>query len=223
MSRPRGDSYRLGPSSDLDISYHIRIALIGDAGIGKTSLLLRYVDEGTGLRSTNPDHSVDVKTKVITRNGRWIKLDIQDTAGMERYRSLTKSHYNTITGALLLFDLTNEKSFQNVLYWYEDLNKYASAPQAVLVGTRCHKKEDCEVSEESIKRLAEHLDIQYVETSSEKNMNVDTCFESLVDKIVEKHSERVKVTSKKPGVRLEDETEPPCCGCWMSSKKEMER
>ncbi len=107
---------------------------------------------------------------------------------------------------------------------YEDLNKYAASPQAVLIGTRCHKKVDRQVGEESIKRLVDHLDIQYVETSSENNINVEMCFESLVDKIIEKHSERVKVTGK-PGVRLEEEADafPSCCRCWMSSQKETEQ
>ncbi|XP_022085874.1 ras-like GTP-binding protein RYL1 [Acanthaster planci] len=203
LSRAREDAYEKF-DEELDISYHIRIAMVGDAGAGKTSLLLRYTDRN-GSR-TPSDHNIDVRTKMLIRNGRRIKLEIKDTAGLERYRSLTRSHYSAITGALLVFDLTNEMSFQHLTYWHEELYKNADKlVQAILVGTHC-QNENREVAEDSIRRLAEHFDMPYVEVCSQANSNVDYCFETLVDRIIEKHSERVNV-QKSERIQLRDESD----------------
>ncbi|XP_038053786.1 ras-like GTP-binding protein RYL1 [Patiria miniata] len=202
MSLYRDDAFEQF-DAELDISYHIRVAMVGDAGTGKTSLLLKYTDNN-GSR-TSPEHTVDVRTKMLIRNGHRIKLEVQDTAGLERYRSLTRSHYNNITGALLVFDLTNEVSFQHLTYWHEELYKNADKlVQAILVGTHCQNKENREVAEESIRRLAEHFEMQYMEVSSQTNHNVESCFETLVDKIIEKHAEKVNVLPYE-GIQLKED------------------
>ncbi|XP_072043328.1 uncharacterized protein [Amphiura filiformis] len=178
------------------LSYYIRFIMIGDSGTGKTTLLLRYIHEDTEGEfrlSDKPVHTVDSKSKMIFRQGKNIRVEIQDTAGMERYRSLTKSHYNNAMGALLVFDLTDEGSFQNLPNWHDDLRRYADSDiQTILVGTRCHRKEHRTVPEESVRRYAEHIEAPYIEVSGERNINVDKCFDMLIDRIFEKQPDVVK-------------------------------
>ena len=90
---------------------------------------------------------------------------------------------------------------------HEELNRNADkSVQALLVGTHCHRREDREVTDESARRLAEHFEVDYVEVSCEKNLNVELCFEKLVDKIMEKYAERVKVPGKER-IAIQDSSE----------------
>ncbi|XP_041455763.1 ras-related protein Rab-3A-like [Lytechinus variegatus] len=163
-----------------------KIILLGDAGTGKTSLMLKYTQSDLD-EAGRYEHSLDTSSKIIHRDDMTIQLDIRDTAGMERYRSLTKSHYNGASGALVLFELTDEKSFSNVTHWLEDLKQYTDHPdrvQVLLVGTRCHMKDQRTVPGDRITKLAEHHGANVMEISVEENINVTETFDLLVDRIL---------------------------------------
>eukprot|EP00057_Strongylocentrotus_purpuratus_P033181 XP_790473.1 PREDICTED: ras-related protein RIC1 [Strongylocentrotus purpuratus] len=168
-----------------------KIILLGDAGTGKTSLMLKYTQSEL-LESSRYEHSLDTSSRIVRRDDKSIQLDIRDTAGMERYRSLTKSHYNGAKGALILFDLTDEKSFSNVAHWLEDLEQYTDRPdrvQVIMVGTRCHKKDQRTVPGDRITKLAEHHNATSIEISVEEDINITETFDVLVDRILSSHPE----------------------------------
>ncbi|XP_071479626.1 ras-related protein Rab-3A-like [Diadema antillarum] len=122
----------------------------------------------------------------VQRDDQRINLDIRDTAGMERYRSLTKSHYHGASGALILFDLTDEKSFNNVIHWMDDLSRYSDCTvQTLIVGTRCHRPDQRAVSADRLATFTENFDVASIEVSVEEGTNVMQAFDLLLDRILE--------------------------------------
>lgn len=170
------------PRNSSQLNWSICLIMLGDSGTGKTSLVKKFVGEGVECNKL-----VTVE-KEHERNGFKISLEIRDTAGMERYRSLTKSHYKGAHGAMLVFDVTNEDSFNHMKHWYDDLKTYSSQDQNIavlLVGTRCHKTKERTVMDKSARAFAENHDMKYMEVSSEENINVEQSFDHLIDIILE--------------------------------------
>ncbi|XP_064613005.1 ras-related protein Rab-8A-like [Liolophura sinensis] len=159
--------------------YSLKVILCGDVGVGKTTLLFKYV---TGRYNCMLKASDDmgVRNKVIKKDGHNIRLLIWDTAGQERFRSMTNSYYRNTHGCLLLFDVTKSSSLDSVLRWYHELKEFCTTmPKIILVGTKCHLPR--EVSPGRAEKLAEHLNVPYMEVSPELDVNVTSVFESLVE------------------------------------------
>ncbi|XP_064612699.1 ras-related protein Rab-8B-like isoform X2 [Liolophura sinensis] len=141
--------------------YTIKIILTGDVRVGKTTFLHRFVSGEFNSHLKQSD-GMGPRTKVLERDGKKILTRIWDTAGQERFRSLTTSHYRDVHGCLLLYDVTNEQSFDHVLYWYNDLqDKSEPLPKIILVGTKCHMYRV--VSRDRAEKLAENLEVPYME------------------------------------------------------------
>ena len=104
---------------------NLKILIIGESGVGKSSLLLRFTDD-----QFDPDQEatigVDFKVKVIDNNGNKVKLAIWDTAGQERFRTLTPSYYRGAQGAILVYDISSRESFQKVEDWLNELETYST-------------------------------------------------------------------------------------------------
>ena len=99
---------------------NLKISILGDSCAGKTSFLLRYVDNYFHEELISP-LGVDVKEKKINMNGIDIKLQIFDTAGQERFLSITNNFFNSSDGIIFLYDITNKKTFENIYYWIREL------------------------------------------------------------------------------------------------------
>ena len=106
------------------IDHIFKILLIGDAGVGKSSILLRYTDDSFEEHMASTI-GVDFKVKTVCIGGKTLKLTIWDTAGQERFRTLTSSYYRGAHGIIVVYDITNLDSFKNVKRWLEEINKYA--------------------------------------------------------------------------------------------------
>ena len=106
-----------------------KLLLIGDAGVGKSSILLRFTDDAfeEHLASTI---GVDFKVKTVTMRGKTLKLTIWDTAGQERFRTLTSSYYRGCHGIILVFDVTDRSSFEHVRMWLDEIELYATSAHA---------------------------------------------------------------------------------------------
>ena len=96
--------------------YFIKLLLLGDTGVGKSSLLYRYA-EGEFLKDCVGTAGVDHKVKNIEHKGKGVKMEIWDTAGQERYRELALSYYKLAAGIVLVYDVTDESSYENISYW----------------------------------------------------------------------------------------------------------
>ena len=155
----------------------LKLLIIGESGVGKSSLLLRFTDD-----AFDPEQAatigVDFKVKTITINGDKIKLAIWDTAGQERFRTLTPSYYRGGQGAILVYDVTSRESFQKVDNWLNELETYSTNHDLIkmLVGNKCDMLDEKVVSTEEGEKLAKEFGIQFWECSAKNDINVDESF-----------------------------------------------
>ena len=161
----------------------LKILLLGDMTVGKTTLLLKYIDNYT------PDLyistlGIDYKTKNITYNDAQISLQIWDTAGQERYQVLTKSFVKGTDGIIYMYDITNKQSFTNIKQWLEDTQEYSFGAKKIIVGNKIDMEEKREVSEEMKERLCKEMDVDLVEVSAKKGTDVNEAFDKLIKSIL---------------------------------------
>ncbi|CCG81959.1 GTP-binding protein SAS1 [Taphrina deformans PYCC 5710] len=162
----------------------IKLLLIGDSGVGKSCLLLRF-SEDSFTPSFITTIGIDFKIRTIEIDGKRIKLQIWDTAGQERFRTITTVYYRGAMGILLVYDVTDQKSFDNVKTWFGNVEQHASEDvNKILVGNKCDFDEKRVVSQEQGQALADSLGIPFVEASAKANINVEEAFLSLARQIM---------------------------------------
>lgn len=170
--------------------YLIKLLLIGDSGVGKSCLLLRYSDDSF-TSSFITTIGIDFKIKSIMCGESKVKLQIWDTAGQERFRTITTAYYRGAMGILLVYDVSDETSFTNVRNWMRQIDQNAAENvNRVLIGNKC----DVDPSERKIptekgKALAGEYGIKFFETSAKLNTNVDEAFQAIAKDIVERLKE----------------------------------
>nr|KJB62381.1 hypothetical protein B456_009G424200 [Gossypium raimondii] len=124
-----------------DYDYLIKLLLIGDSGVGKSCLLLRFSD-GSFTTSFITTIGIDFKIRTIELDGKRIKLQIWDTAGQERFRTITTAYYRGAMGILLVYDVTDESSFNNIRNWIRNIEQHASDNvNKILVGNKADMDE----------------------------------------------------------------------------------
>ncbi|XP_053264154.1 ras-related protein Rab-3C isoform X1 [Podarcis raffonei] len=206
-------------TSDQNFDYMFKLLIIGNSSVGKTSFLFRYADDSftSAFVSTV---GIDFKVKTVFKNEKRIKLQIWDTAGQERYRTITTAYYRGAMGFILMYDITNEESFNAVQDWSTQIKTYSwDNAQVILVGNKCDMEEERVISTDRGKHLAEQLGFEFFETSAKDNVNVKQTFERLVDIICDKMSESLEadpaIAAGKQNTRLKDSPPPqqPNCGC----------
>ncbi|MBN3315023.1 RB39B protein, partial [Atractosteus spatula] len=167
--------------------YQFRIILLGDSTVGKSSLLKRFTD-GVYSDVADPTVGVDFYARSLEiEPGVKIKLQLWDTAGQERFRSITTSYYRNSVGGLLVFDLTNRKTFEHVQEWHREVSEHIRPYHMVfiLIGHKSDLAGERKVTREEAEKLAASLGVRYVETSAKSNSNVDRAFETLTRDIYE--------------------------------------
>ena len=168
----------------------LKIVVIGDSGVGKTSLLQQYID-GEVSSMTKPTIGADFLKKVLHIDGREVTLQIWDTAGQERFQSLGLGFYRGADCCALVCDITSQKSFENVSKWRHgfidnatpsDLNTYPM----VLMGNKLDKEEDRQVTKDDAERWCkENNDVPYFETSAHASTNVEDAFMCMVKRALQ--------------------------------------
>ncbi|CCE66194.1 hypothetical protein TPHA_0P00360 [Tetrapisispora phaffii CBS 4417] len=163
----------------------MKILLIGDSGVGKSCLLVRFVDD-----KFNPSFittiGIDFKIKTVEINGRKIKLQLWDTAGQERFRTITTAYYRGAMGIILVYDVTDEKTFANIRQWFKTVTEHANDDaQLLLVGNKSDM-ETRTVTHEQGDELSRELGIPFVEASAKNDDNVNEIFFTLAKLIQEK-------------------------------------
>uniref|UniRef100_V9KH02 Synaptic vesicle specific GTP-binding protein n=1 Tax=Callorhinchus milii TaxID=7868 RepID=V9KH02_CALMI len=175
--------------SDEAYDFLFKIVLIGDAGVGKTCVVQRF-KSGIFVERQGNTIGVDFTMRTLDIQGKRVKLQIWDTAGQERYRTITTAYYRGAMGFLLMYDITNQESFNAVQDWATQIKTYSwDNAQVILVGNKCDLEEDRVLPSEEGRRLADELGFEFFEASAKDNVNVKQVFERLVDIICVKMSE----------------------------------
>ncbi|KAJ3432253.1 ras-related protein rabd2a-like [Anaeramoeba flamelloides] len=159
-----------------EYDYLFKLLLIGDSGVGKSCLLLRFADD-TYTESYISTIGVDFKIRTIDLDGKTVKLQIWDTAGQERFRTITSSYYRGAHGIIVVYDTTDLDSFNNVKTWLQEIDRYASENvNKLLVGNKSDLVSKRVVEHETAKSLADQLGIPFIETSAKNSSNVEEAF-----------------------------------------------
>jgi Ras-related protein Rab-1A len=164
--------------------YIFRICLLGDSGVGKTSLLTRYCDS---IFKDKYSNTIGVDFRVVTLKYKDIltKIHIWDTAGQERFKSIAVNYFRTSNGFIFCFDITQKKSFDNVKKWVElAFSNNDSNKVNFLIGNKMDLNYKREVDIEEAENFAKTNKFTYVETSSKENTNVEKVFEFFTYKLI---------------------------------------
>ncbi|CAM8913657.1 unnamed protein product [Rhodiola kirilowii] len=167
-----------------DLSF--KILLIGDSGVGKSSLLVSFISNNADQIS--PTIGVDFKIKQLTVGDKRLKLTIWDTAGQERFRTLTSSYYRGAQGIILVYDVTRRETFTNLSdVWAKEVELYSTNQDCVkmLVGNKVDIDAERAVSRDEGIALAKELGCLFLECSARTRENVEQCFQELALKIME--------------------------------------
>ncbi|KAM6172347.1 ras-related protein Rab-42 [Erethizon dorsatum] len=173
--------------------YQFRVLLLGDAGVGKTALLRRYVAGAPGAAEPEAEAASEptVGVEFYSRSrqlpaGPRVKLQLWDTAGQERFRCITRSFYRNVAGVLLVYDVTNRKSFEHIQDWHAEVLA-AQGPKVIflLVGHKSDLQSSRCVSSQEAEALATSLGLAFIETSARNNCNVELAFDTLTDAILQ--------------------------------------
>lgn len=178
----------------------MKLLLVGDSGVGKSCLLLRFVDD-----KFNPSFittiGIDFKIKTIELNGQRIKLQVWDTAGQERFRTITTAYYRGAMGIIIVYDACDENSFESVKKWYQTVNQHAKDDaQLFLVGNKCDDEESRQVSSKQGELLAQELGVPFLESSAKSGYNVSEVFYKLAGLILEKSGDDEEANAPQKGV-----------------------
>ncbi|KAL8426856.1 hypothetical protein Efla_002464 [Eimeria flavescens] len=154
----------------------VKLLVLGDSSVGKSSLLLRFAEN-----KFDPNFvltiGVDFKTKVVESGGRRIKLQVWDTAGQERFRTITPAYFRSAMGVMLVYDMTNVQTFNNIRRWMQDVEQFADPSIVrVLIANKLDLQAQRQVSRSKGEDLARAYDIPFLETSAKANVNVEEAF-----------------------------------------------
>jgi len=172
--------------SEKEFDYLFKLLVIGDSGVGKSCLLLRFADD-TFIDSYIATIGVDFKIRTIRLDDSVVKLQIWDTAGQERFRTITAAYYRGSHGIMIVYDVTDRDSFNHVRQWLGEVDKFAAeGVTRFLIGNKCDLSEQRAVSYEEGQQLASTYQLKFLETSARGNHQVDEAFFLLADEIKSK-------------------------------------
>ncbi|MEE9377759.1 MAG: Rab family GTPase [Candidatus Lokiarchaeia archaeon] len=177
--------------------YHFKIVVCGDPNVGKTSTILRFTDKAF-IRTYIPTLGVSISEKDIKVNKYYANLILWDIAGQSKFEVMRRHFYNGAEGVILIFDLTNLKSFESISNWYNDIHKNVKILKEELIGFILGNKEDLinerKVPSENAKKIAKKFNLEYIETSALTGKNVEESFYKLAEALI-----KFKQKNKKNG------------------------
>jgi Ras-related protein Rab-1A len=211
-----------------EYDYLFKLLLIGDSGVGKSCLLLRFADDSY-LESYISTIGVDFKIRTVEQDGKTIKLQIWDTAGQERFRTITSSYYRGAHGIIvswpselcllkllnhldhfiilfvsfdwlqIVYDVTDQDSFNNVKQWLNEIDRYASDNvNKLLVGNKSDLTANKVVPTETAKAFADEMGIPFMETSAKNAINVEQAFMAMAASIKDRMASQPAASNARP-------------------------
>jgi len=200
-------------SRDAAFDLQIKLLMIGDSGVGKTCLLLRYAND-----SFSPTFittiGIDFKIKNVDLDSRRIKLQIWDTAGQERFRTITTSYFRGAQGILLVYDVTDRDSFNSIRNWVAQIQQHADVNvNKILVGNKCDMQGERLVSLEEGQALAAEYGIAFFETSAKADINVEKAFITIAREVKDRLIADGAANGAQPNLRVTPEPARKKGGC----------
>lgn len=196
----------------------LKFMLVGDSDVGKSSLMLRYVEEYF-LTSHLATIGLENKVKILNIRNFIIKLQVWDTAGQERFRSLTRGYFRNADGILFVFDITKKMSFENVKEWIEESEGLVGPDsKRILLGNKSDEEQKRDIDNKQVEEFCNTKNLFYIETSAKNNSNVDKAFEKLVELIIENKTEEELID--KYGIKEESISKSVISNISVKSKKE---
>ena len=167
-------------------AYSFKFIIIGSSGVGKTAILKRLVED-TFSTDSQSTIGVEFDSTMIDVDGQQVKLQIWDTAGQERFRSIAKAYFRNAVGVILVFDITERKTFDDVNMWLNDVHSLCDPTAVVLlIGNKSDLSNHREVTLEEAEQFAQSHQIDYLETSAKDSSNVTKAFVKLTTQIIRK-------------------------------------
>ena len=190
--------------------YLVKLLILGDQKVGKTSILLRFTEEyfpSSHIQTLG----IDFKLKVQSIDSKSYKFQIWDTAGQERFRKLTTAYYKNAKGIILVFDVTRRDSFDMVTFWMSEIQKHAIENVVkVLVGNQIDREERV-IQKSEGKAKAEEFGVEYFETSAKSGEGIDELFRFMA--LNTRYVEDGKFTDPRGSVKLKtNKAKKKCCG-----------
>jgi Ras-related protein Rab-2A len=164
--------------------YVFKCIIVGDSGVGKSSLLLQFT-ENKFVFDHDMTIGVEFGSKTIDINGKTIKLQIWDTAGQESFRSIVRSYYRDTGLVLLVYDVSNSRSFTSLNKWLEDIKDMANSPHIILVGNKSDLSGRRQISTDDGKLFADKNHLMFIETSARNINTVNDAFVSVAKQTLE--------------------------------------
>jgi len=166
---------------------NVKLLLIGNSSVGKSSLLLRFSDEQwLPEDESSATIGVDFRVHKMEVKGKRVKLSIWDTAGQERFRTITSSYYRGAQGIILVYDVSNRETFDALPRWYSELETYVSSSVVkILVGNKLDKEFSRQVTSAEGQEFAERMDSLFVEASAKTAIGVKEVFTEVVEQILD--------------------------------------
>jgi small GTP-binding protein len=166
--------------------FSLKVVVVGDSGVGKTCLLLRYVRDIYDP-DTQPTLGVEFMTKILETERHRIQLQLWDTAGQELFRSVTRGYYRGSAGALLVFDISNRDSFDHIGRWLHDVREVArSDVVTILLGNKVDLADKRDVTFEEAQKFAQENKMKYFETSAKTGGQISEAVNGCVE-VIEKY------------------------------------
>ena len=189
--------------------------IIGETRTGKTSLISRYCKNEFSGGAYLSTIGIDFQIKNLEINSKKIRLQIWDTAGQERFRNIAKNYYQSSDGFIVVYDITNNESFQTLDYWVEEIKSNSQElSRMILVGNKCDLEEGRQVKKEEGKDYAKKKELKFYEVSAKDGTNVNKAFDDLIKDILSTYSPSElskKRASKMLSVPMPQQKKKSCC------------
>ena len=172
---------------DENCDYTLKLLIAGDSSVGKTNFIMRFVNNEFNI-SYMTTSGIDLKTKDIEVKNKKIRVQIWDTAGQVKYRAITRNLFLKVMGAIIIYDITNEKSYNNLKEWMklirEECGKHM---QIIMVGNKCDLDSERKINQDEVMNYAREENIEYIETSCKTGENIEKAVKILCENILEKN------------------------------------
>ena len=197
----------VAPNSNVKEEYKFKVVVVGDSGVGKTNLIKRFIND-TFNKDSKATVGVEFLSKTYLINQEVFKIEIGDTAGQERYKSITAAYYKGAKGAMIVYDVTNQTSFDNVDNWANEIKEKAARNiNLMIVGNKTDLTDKIVVTSEVATEKAKALEIPIMETSALDSTNVKEAFYQLLREMYKSVKDLMKeYEQKQAGTPVEQDS-----------------